>query len=674
MFSWIPVAMVRVTLYFALGILINIFFPAASFTILFSVLVFLFLVFILLHLLKKFPALKGIAAFLSIFIAGYLLADSRHEENKIDHFSDFQNTEAWIGRVISYPEEKPNSWKLIVRMEEAKTTRWKKTSGKVLLYISTSTPAWKYGDRLLIQGAPSPIPAPVNPGEFDYKKYLSFQSIFLRQYLKQTSIVSLPRHESKGFIYYSHVARHWASEVIKKYIYGKQERGICLAIVLGVTDGIDNELRESFAACGAMHILSVSGLHVGVIFVLLLWLLRPFRKSKYYYWINAVVCITALWAFAFVSGLSPSVLRAVTMFSFVSTGRAIRRNVNAFNVLACSAFLLLVFNPFLIMNVGFQFSYLAVLGIFYGHNKLYHTLKFTGWLGNACWEITCLSLTAQAATFLLGLVYFHQFPNYFIAANLTVVPLSTGILIGSIALLAFSPITAVAMILGFLVELCCLIVNTLVVVIEELPFSFTTNIHFTWLEFLFLFLSLFFLILLFETKKWNWVYAFALMIIFFAGARWLYFFREVNPSRLIVYNIPKDEAVQFIDHGKSAFWPEKESKASHFVFSNYTSFGVKHSVTKEQLPMSQQGSVKLFSIEKNKIAWINTTSTFPPVNYLIIGRNAIQQLEELKKVSTCVVLDGSNSFYYTNKVKSFCTLHKIPFHAVTESGAFLLVK
>ena len=674
MFKWIPFAMVRVTLFFAGGISVYVFYPTAPSVLLFSILLFLFSSFLFLHLSKKkYRALQGIAIFSAISMAGYLLAANRFEKNKSHLFCDFEHTKAWVGRVISVPEEKANSWKLVVRMEEAKTASWKKASGKVLLHISSSAAPWKYGDRLLISGSPSAIQAPMNPGEFDYKRYLSFQNIFFQQYLKPNSFAALPRHESKGFIYYSRCVRLWASEVIKKHIDDRRAAGLCNALILGLTNDIDKDLRGFFVASGTLHVLSVSGLHVGYIYIILLGLLRPFKKSKYYNWINFAGCLIALWTFAFVSGLSPSVLRAVSMFSIFSMARATRKNVNAFNALAGSAFFLLCYNPFLLMSVGFQFSYLAVLGIVYGFDKLFRTLTFKSWLGNACWEITCVSVTAQAATLLLSLAYFHQFPNYFILSNLAIAPLVMGILMGGIALLVFSPAEGIAALIGCLVKWGCQALNGAVEFIGGLPFSFISDIHFTWTECLFLSLSVFFVILLFETRKWNWVYAAALSVILYAGARWLYFIQEIVPARLIVYSIPKDESVQFINQGKSMLWLDQKLKTKYMANSNCGSYGVKEASNK-LLPMVQQAGVKLFSVGKSHAAWINAPARFPPVRYLIIGRNAVPQFEELKKVSACVVLDGSNSKKYAAQVKSFCGLHHIPFHSVTESGAFMLVK
>lgn len=669
MFRWLPLAMVRITLFFAAGILLNVFFPVTSFLLPLSIFVTLLILFILFHFITGFQTIHGLLAFPAVAMAGYLFTESRREETGKDHFTDFQHTSAWIGRVISFPEETKKSWKILVEMEEAKTTAWKKVSGKVLLYIS-GTPSLEYGDRLLIPGSPSPIPAPMNPGEFNYKQYLSYKNIFFRQYLKSAAVHPLPRHQSKGVVYCSHQVRLWASDVIKKYIPDKKAHGICRAIVLGITDGIDNELRDSFAVSGATHVLSVSGLHVGVITMLLLWLLSPFKKLPHFRWMECLICITALWAFAFVTGLAPSVMRSATMFSFFSMARVLHRQVNHFNILASSAFILLLCQPFMIMHTGFQFSYLAVIGIIYGFEKLNWLITPKTSLGNFLWEMVCLSLTAQGATFLLSLLYFHQFPNYFILTNLMAVPLVTLILPGGIALLAVSFFHLLATGVGFLVELSCRLLQMWVTLIEALPYSVTDSIHFTWPEMLFLSFALFSFLVFFETKNWKWIHVFTLLIILYTCARWQYFFKEITPRRLIVYSLPREEAVQFIDQGKSIHWQSKKS-IDYFLNSNYASFGVKSVAEQKFFPITEYDSVKLFSLHRTKIAWLKSPSLFPPVDYLIIGQNAVPKLEDLKKVSSGIILDGSNTRTYTRQVENFCALNQIPLHAVAEKGAFV---
>ncbi len=159
--------------------------------------------------------------------------------------------------------------------------------------------------------------------------------------------------------------RRWAEGVIQAYVPGKQEQAIAIALVLGVTDGLDPELVQAYASTGTLHVLAVSGLHISILYVIVMGLLRPLRRLPLAYSrrVPVVLGVLILWGYAFITGLSPSVLRAVIMFSLMAIARLRRQPANIYNILWASAFLLLLYDPYNLVSVGFQLSYLAVLGI-----------------------------------------------------------------------------------------------------------------------------------------------------------------------------------------------------------------------------------------------------------------------------------------------------------------------
>jgi ComEC/Rec2-related protein len=507
MIKWIPYAMVRISVFFVAGILLAIY---QSDILSFSNVILLlaifatvyFLVFAFLHQYRG--VLLGTAGLVIVFCCGYAHLSLQTQSRRAEHLLNVHDEiTAYQGVVRSYPESKSKSWKIELEVSAIKTNEWRSAVGRVQLYISKKENAidWNYGDHLIIQGAPRLIKPPANPGEFDFKRFLTFKNIHHQQFLKKEDFRVLAAATRKGFIYYSHQARSWASDQIRKFIPGEEEQAITMALILGVTDGIDTDLQNAYSASGAMHVLAVSGLHVGIIYAIILFLLRPLRSKAWSRWFIAIISLVCLWAFAFVTGLSPSVLRAVAMFSFVAVARPFGARTNIYNTLAASAFVLLLYNPFLIMSVGFQLSYLAVLGIVYLQKPIYRMWDIENRVGDWTWQITCISLAAQLTTFSLGLLYFHQFPVYFLVSNLFVIPLSTLILVIGIVLLLLSPITSIANLIGVVMEFLIKILNWIVFKVEELPFSLINNIQLTTFQCWLLMGILGALILLFEARS-----------------------------------------------------------------------------------------------------------------------------------------------------------------------------
>jgi competence protein ComEC len=202
-------------------------------------------------------------------------------------------------------------------------------------------------------------------------------------------------------------------------------------------------------------------------------------------WLRALILLTGLWMYALVTGLSPSVLRAATMFSFIIAGQALNRQAYIYNSIAASAFLLLLVQPAILFEVGFQLSYMAVIFIVFLHPYLYRLLSFRYKILNSAWSLTCVSLAAQAGTVPLSLFYFHQFPSYFILSNFVVIPAATVIIYGAALLFIASPIPVLLEIFGLLLNKFLQMVNFMIFFIEKMPGSLIANIRFAEWEAIF---------------------------------------------------------------------------------------------------------------------------------------------------------------------------------------------
>ncbi len=195
------------------------------------------------------------------------------------------------------------------------------------------------------------------------------------------------------------------------------------ALVLGKRDELNKEVIANFSAAGAMHVLAVSGLHVGILLMIIRFFFKQILRDALPKWFEITCTLLLIWTFAFITGLSASVVRAACMFSFIICGTFYKKDISIYPILAASALCMLVYNPYLITEVGFQLSYAAVIGIVFFTPKLQVNLptsKYT--IINTISTITCVSIAAQLATAPIALLYFHQFPTYFILSNLVVIP------------------------------------------------------------------------------------------------------------------------------------------------------------------------------------------------------------------------------------------------------------
>jgi len=500
----------------------------------------------------------GVTVLLTFSLLGTWLVYERKMTNDPAHLVHLkQPAEFYVANIRSYAHERENSWRHTVAVERVRVGReWKNVTGTIYLYQRKEEAAkpFRYGDRLLIQGHPQAIAPPANPGEFDYKRFLSFRQIFHQHAVAAHQVQWIENAPASRLLALAIRIRTSAEEVIRVHIRAPREQAVAHALVLGITDGLDNQLTHAYAATGAMHVLAVSGLHVGIIYGILLLLLRPLQHRKGGIVFTAVVSVVVLWLYAMVTGLSPSVLRAVTMFSFVALARPFGQQTNTYNTLAAAAFCLLLVDPLMIMSVGFQLSFLAVLGIVFIHPIIYSRWEPANYWVDQVWNVTCVSLAAQLATFSLGLLYFHQFPNYFLFSNLVVIPGSFAVLVGGLLLLAVAPVAFISTWLGVALEKLIWGLNGFVLWVESWPFGLTDNVYISTGQSWWLLGLIVCLVLLIQFGKTEWLYGALICSLLFVAANWARFFDAASPTVFTVYSVKKHAAYDFIHRGTAYVW------------------------------------------------------------------------------------------------------------------------
>ena len=453
-----------------------------------------------------------------------------------------------LATVVEKPQEKNNSFKSVLKISTVKQNDTIfRTNEKILVYFEKEENADDLmpGDQIIFSTSPQFIKNYGNPFEFDYKKYLANKKIYRQLYLSSENWKTTNSQSQFTLTVYAEQIREKLLSVYRNQTLGKNELEILSALTLGYKRELDPETKRIFSASGAMHVLAVSGLHVGIVFWVITLLFGFLRKQKSGRIFFVILSILSLWSYAFITGLSPSVMRASTMFTIFVIGDNLNRKANTYNSLAASALLLLLFNPNNLFEVGFQLSYSAVFGIVFLQPKLSKLIPVKNKFLKFFWSLLTVSVAAQIATFPLTAFYFNQFPIYFWITNLIIIPAVMILIPLGLALLLFSKIAVVSSLLAFLLNLiiksCFIILSK----IELLPFSIQEiSIH--PFELLFLIGILFSIYLLLQKFNARHLKTTLILILFFLISSLTINIGQSKSREIIFYNSTENTTIQLI--------------------------------------------------------------------------------------------------------------------------------
>ena len=418
----------------------------------------------------------GVSFTLVMFTCGLLLYLDEKEDISILE----PEPSVFSGTLTDYPVEKENSYMLTLKLHNRVTNHQKVQIGGTLLLYEKKDPSilqLSPGDHLIIKCTPEEIKNRGNPNEFDYKFFLETHGIRYSAYIRSQDIIS---HDTPGFREF----RYRALIIREKLISMYRERGISgerlalvAAIILGQKKMLEPEQKQNFMKAGLMHIMAVSGLHAGIlslfIFNVLFFMKRRLKV------VRVLLTILILWSFAFVTGLTPSVMRATLMFSFLHAGNLMKRRVNSINSVLASAFILILLKPSVIFEAGFLLSYSAVIFIITFYQSVYRKLEIKNWFSDKIWQSVVVTIVAQAGTLALTVMLFNRFPTYFIFSNIIIVPLSSLLIIaGSLVPLTY-PIQFLSQFFAWLLNHLTGLTEFLTAKAASLPSSTIENIGMT---------------------------------------------------------------------------------------------------------------------------------------------------------------------------------------------------
>ncbi|MFD0798799.1 ComEC/Rec2 family competence protein [Maribacter chungangensis] len=661
---------IKLTLLFIIGILLGHYFPFNSyFALVLTLVCFIGLGFIFQFEQHTKSVWFGILASLTTIALGAFIIIKAQPQQRNNHYSKLtiDQESVWHLKITEVLKPTTFSERYIA---EVKSVDGSFATGKLLInkFLEDSLTKVSVDDELYTINQPNNIKPPLNPHQFSYKAYLKKLGIHHQMGLSPNSYHKSENPSSTLFGIAAN-ARNHIIEKLKASNFGEDELGVIQALLLGQRSDISKETYDNYKNAGAVHILALSGLHIGILLLVLRFLLRPMERLPEGKKISLLLTVLLLWGFAYLAGLSASIVRACTMFSFVAYALYLNRPSNTFNILALSMFFILLFiNPNLLFQVGFQMSYAAVLAIVWIY-PLLQKLWFPKWKPvRYIWQLFSVSVAAQLGVLPISLFYFHQFPGLFFISNLLIIPvlgfiLGTGILVIFLALIDQLPYPLAW---GFN-ELITYMNATVAWVAKREDFIFK-HISFDGIQLLLTYFLIAALGLLLSQVNFRRT-AFFLVSVLCLQAYTMYLaYTSSQKSEVLLLHQTKntiildrngpDVKVHTLD-SLAAQNPIKAIKIGE-RFSSINYDGVGNSYVVQGKPLLILDSLGINPKNNKKPIVLLTHSPKINLDRFISATSPIQ-----------IIADGSNYTSYIRRWKATCVKHNIPFHYTGEKGFYV---
>jgi competence protein ComEC len=601
------------------------------------------------------------------------------EHEKADVFDSLHKKGVYRVELSSAPVEKARSYLCKVDVLQYYDSSWKPAHGQAILYFQKNKAASTllFGDRLLVQADFAPSEKALNPDSFDYAAYLKRQGVGAVCFIPTGTWQMTDRNTAFSIRREAGKWQQFLLDVYRKFHIRGDEFSVLSALTLGYTDDLQPDIRASYSATGVVHILSVSGMHVGIIYVVMVFLLGFMNKTQQLKVIKALFIILFLWGYAFLTGMSAAVIRSTLMFSFIALATCFERKSQMYNTVFMSALCMLIVNPTYLYDVGFQLSYAAVLSIVFFKPVVDKVYNPTNKVTRFVWTMFSVSLAAQLGTTPFTLYYFQQFPNYFLLTNFIAIPLSTLIIYLAMGLLFVSFMPGLSAWMGFLLNKSVWLLNFTIVTIQHLPYSLS-HISLDLKQSGFLFLAIFCLSGYYFSRKFAplviGLSAFLLVCVFSFQVN----YHTLTSRRMIVYAGQKNTHVSFINRNQNIVFTTDSVEIQRIARAFWQNQRLEQPVYLHENSWYKDGFA---SYEGLKILILTgdmlkkkTTGTPLGLDYLILGNRLKPKIEQLIECvhPQKIIVDRSISKWYSEHIKQYCLSRKIGFYAVAEQGAYIL--
>ena len=534
----------------------------------------------------------------------------------------------------------------------------------------------KYGSRILIQKPLQPIQNIGNPGSFDIKKFYLAQGVGFRINLKSSEFILLDHSEKSGLQEWIFKTRDQILKTLDKFIQDRNLAGMAKALLIGYRTDMDKELIQAYSRTGVVHIIAISGMHIALVYGLLLFIVNPVINKQIFKPIKPVLFLLVIWSFTLLTGAAPSILRSSVMFSFIIVGETVGKRTHLVNNLAASAFILLLYNPYILWDPGFQLSYAAVLGIALFYKPINSVFGLENKILRKAWSLTVVSISAQILTLPLTIYYFHQVPFLFLISNIVAVPLSGILLYLEIALLFLSAFTGPASIIAYLFSYLASWMNHFILSVGYLPFSSVQGLFISIPEVILVY-ALFTLIALWLKYKQRQIFLFVILSLLILSVVHSYLaIRTIRQKLMIVYNVSGHTAIDILEGHNYHFLGD----SSNAVINEIKFSRIQKQATLAAIPKSvyiensliRSSTKTVFLVSDDNFGLQNTLKIHSDA--VILSKNCNSTIAELVKIfgNTIFVFDSSNPLWKINKWKKECENLHLRHHSIPLQGAFTL--
>lgn len=632
-----------------------------------------------------FNWLRGVSILLLFVFAGMILMWNQNIQNNKNWFDKiYKQGNSVLITLEEPPVEKANSYKALASVNAVLiNNHWQPTAGHILLYIKKDSTALNlnYGSQIIFNKNLQAITNSGNPAALNYNRFCLFEGITNQIFLSKNDYI-VSSSTNKNFLQqFLFSTRDAALRTMQQNIHSPKELGIAEALLIGYRNDLDKDLVQAYSDTGVVHIIAISGMHIAILYITLVWLFRFFKPSKFKKIIEPIIILAVIWMFTLIAGAAPSISRASVMFTCILVGQFLNKNGNIFNTLAASAFILLVYNPFNLWDVGFQLSYAAVLSIVIFFKPINNLLYVQNKSLRKLWQLTSVTLAAQIFALPIVIYHFHQLPLMFLIGNLIAVPLSGFILYAELALFCFSWSHFGAAFIGGVIEYSIKFMNNFIQYMDATNFSVWDSLHISLWQLIFLLAFIIALsVWILYKNKHALITSLNFAIVFFI-LRDINFIQHSQQQKLIVYNVPKYTAVDFIS-GNNCRFSGDSNVITNTLIKN---FNLKQSRIKDRLSISKnvllpQFNNTILNYNNKKVLLLNqpiaksNTSKKIPVDIIILCGKINNSITELNFIFNCKTYIAASNMpvWKSMQWKKDCEQLHLRFNSVALQGAAVI--
>lgn len=633
----------------------------------------------------RYAAIKAVSLHALLFTAGcFIMAARKHADHRQQSIAgEGEKPVGYIMTLLQPPEEKPSTYRSI-------TKTWRIMADGEMLPIQRCIVYFKkvdghqiprIGDRFFVFKDPSPLKSSNNPGGFDPSVFYGRQGIGGSVHLQKGDYMIISGKDKMMAARILFKTRDSILGILRTHIKDPAAAGLAEALLIGYRNDLDADISDAYANTGVIHVIAISGLHIGMLYAIFMWLTKPLNRSGRTAWMQLLIVLPFIWFFSLMTGASASVMRSTCMFTLLGIGKLVMgRSGHPLNTLSATAFLLLSYQPYWIADIGFQLSFSAVASIMIFYEPVKKVLIFYNPVAEKLWEMVAITLAAQILTTPVILLYFGQFPVFFLLTNLVAIPLSSLILLGEIFLCAFSFSKVIATNIGEVLEQGIHWMNGYVFRMDAIPFAVIRDIHMTIPGMILLYACIL------CATKWiagngrNWTLGLILCSAIFGIERVFDTLEREKQKILVVMHAPDEKLIMLVKGRRSVTYAGlTEKPRSRMTRQNMAAterfYHIDHR-EKHSLPDSPAASLTwegLHIIMLNGGNAAGEGENIRQADIIILSENATADIEQWHKSTACKVwvADGTNSMWKILKWKKEAERLHLQFHSTSLSGAYI---